>query len=128
MLWLAYLYIAFMVISLPVGVIVMRRVKRDILHPFGGILSTAISIGFVLSVWFPELVPFHGYAPVVMLAFAVGWDLYTLQVVRHNLPDILGISKEEADSLDNGSFMLGLMTMLPAYACGLYVCARALEY
>lgn len=127
MLWLAYLYIAFMLISLPVGVIVLRRLKRDILHPFGGILSTAISISFVLSVWFPELVPFHGYAPVVMLTFAIGWDLYTLQVVRENLSEILSISKEEADSLDNGSFMLGLITMLPAYACGLYVCSRALE-
>lgn len=128
MLWLAYLYIAFMVISLPVGVIVLRRLKKDILHPFGGILSTAISISFVLSVWFPDLVPFHGYAPMVMLAFVIGWDLYTLQLVRGHLSEILGISKEEADSLDNGSFMLGLVTMLPAYACGLYVCARALEY
>lgn len=128
MLWLAYLYIAFMVISLPVGVIVLRRLKKDILHPFGGVLSTAISISFVLSVFFPDLVPFHGYAPVVMLAFVIGWDLYTLQVVRANLSEILSISKEEADSLDNGSFLLGLVTMLPAYACGLYVCARALEY
>lgn len=128
MLWLAYMYIAFMIISLPVGVIVMRRLKRDVLHPFGGILSTAISISFVLSVFFPDLVPFHGYAPVVMLAFAIGWDLYTLQVVRENLSEILSVSKEEADSLDNNSFLLGLATMLPAYACGLYVCARALEY
>ena len=128
MLWLAYLYIAFMLISLPVGVIVLRRLKKDVLHPFGGVLSTAISISFVLSVFFPELVPFHGYAPVVMLAFAIGWDLYTLQVVRENLSEILSISKEEADSLDNGSFLLGLVTMLPAYASGLYVCARALEY
>lgn len=127
MLWLAYIYIAFMVISLPVGVIVLRRLKKDILHPFGGILSTVISISFVLSMWFPDLVPFHGYAPVVMLAFVIGWDLYTLQLVRGNLSEILGISKEEADSLDNGSFMLGLVTMLPAYACGLYACARALE-
>lgn len=128
MLWLAYLYIAFMVISLPVGVIVLRRLKQDILHPFGGVLSTAISIAFVLSVWFPELVPFHGYAPVVMLVFVMGWDLYTLREVKAHLPEILSISKEEADSLDNGSFMLGLLTMLPAYACGVYVCARALEY
>lgn len=128
MLWLAYLYIAFMVISLPLGVIVLRRLKKDILHPFGGVLSTAISIGFVLSVWFPELVPFHGYSPIVMLVYVIGWDLYTLRVVRAHLPEILSISKEEADSLDNGSFMLGLLTMLPAYACGLYVCSRALEY
>lgn len=127
MLWLAYLYIAFMVISLPVGVIVLRRLKKDILHPFGGVLSTAISISFVLSVWFPDLVPFYGYAPVVMLAYVIGWDLYTLQLVRGHLSEILGISKEEADSLDNGSFMLGLVSMLPAYACGLYACTRALE-
>ncbi|CBL45986.1 Hypothetical protein HDN1F_24030 [gamma proteobacterium HdN1] len=126
MLWLGYLYIAFMLISLPVGVIVMRRLKGDVLHPFGGVLSTLISASFVFAIFFPELVPFQGYAPWVMLAFAIGWDLYTLRLMRDHLSEIFGISKEDADKMDSRSLTVGFITMLPAYACGLYVCMQSL--
>lgn len=127
MSWIAWLYIAFMLISLPFGMIILRRLKNDILHPFGGLLSTLISGAFVLGAFFPEMVPFRRGTAWGLFAFALGWDLYTLNELRHKLPTVLAITEEDAKALDKGSLLVGIMLMLPAYLCGLYVCLRTLE-
>ena len=67
-LWVS-LYVALMVVSLPVGVLMLRRVERDWLHPIGGLLSTLLSIAFVFSYWMPESVPFKALDGLVDAAF-----------------------------------------------------------
>jgi hypothetical protein len=37
---------------------------------------------------------------------------------------VLAINQEDAESLNKGALLAGLAMMVPAYACGLYVCMR----
>lgn len=124
--WWVSLYVAFMVISLPFGVLMLRRMENDYLHPVGGLISALLSIAFVTSYWFPDLVPFNGIGPLLLFGFVIGWDLYTLRLLKKKLPDMFDIPEQERSEIDSGSFLLGLVLMLPAYIFAALVCLRAL--
>ena len=125
--WWVSLYVGFMVISLPFGVLMMRRMEEDYLHPVGGLMSALLSIAFVISYWFPGLVPFSGPGTLLLFLFVIGWDLYTLKLLRQKLPDMFDLPEEERPEIDNGSFLLGLVLMLPAYIFAALVCLRAMN-
>ena len=125
--WWVSLYVAFMVISLPFGVLMLRRMQEDVLHPVGGFMSAALSIAFVLSYWFPDLVPFHGTGTLLLFLYVLGWDLYTLKLLKEKLPDMLDLPEQERPEIDTGSFLLGLVLMLPAYIFAGLVCIRVVS-
>ena len=122
-LWVS-LYIAFMVISLPVGVFMLRRLEGDWLHPIGGLLSTGISIGFVFAYWMPSVVTFNTNSTILMYLFVLFWDLYTLLRVRTKLPEYLNLSEDSEFQPDSGTWLLGILLMAPAYYFGALVCLR----
>ena len=125
--WWVSLYVAFMVISLPFGVLMMRRMEHDYLHPVGGLMSALLSIAFVTSYWFPKLIPFSGAGTLLLFAFVIGWDLYTLRLLKEKLPDMFDLPEQERSEIDTGSFLLGLVLMLPAYVFAALVCYRAIS-
>ncbi len=125
--WWVSLYVAFMVISLPFGVLMMRRMEQDYLHPIGGLMSALLSIGFVTSYWFPGLVPFSGPSTLLLFLFVIGWDLYTLKLLKKKLPDMFDLPEDDRSEIDTGSFLLGLVLMLPAYVFAALVCLRVLN-
>ena len=118
------LYIAFMVISLPVGVYMLWRLEQDWLHPFGGLLSTCLSIAFVFAYWMPSAVPFNTNSTILMYLFVLFWDLYTLLRVRTKLPEYLNLSEDSEFQPDSGTWLLGILLMAPAYYFGALVCLR----
>lgn len=122
-LWVT-LYIAFMVISLPVGVYMLRRLENDWLHPVGGLLSTLLSIAFVFAYWMPDVVPFNTNSTILMFIFVLFWDFYTLMRVRTKLPDYLGMSEDSEIQPDSTAWLFGLLLMAPAYYFGALVCLR----
>lgn len=122
-LWVS-LYIAFMVISLPVGVYMLRRLENDWLHPVGGLLSTLLSIAFVLAYWMPDTVPFDTPSTILMYLFVIFWDLYTLKRVRTKLPEYLQMSEDSELRPDSGTWLLGILLMAPAYYFGALVCLK----
>ena len=50
--WWASLYIAFLLMSLPFGLVTIHRLEQDLLHPVGGMLSTLVLTLLVLPVVF----------------------------------------------------------------------------
>ena len=122
-LWVS-LYIAFMVISLPVGVYMLRRLENDWLHPVGGLISTLLSIAFVLAYWMPDTVPFNTPSTILMYIFVLFWDLYTLMRVRTKLPEYLNMSEDSELRPDSSTWLLGILLMAPAYYFGALVCLR----
>ena len=118
------LYVAFMVVSLPVGVYMLRRLERDWLHPFGGLVSTLLSIAFIFAYWMPEVVPFETNSTILMYIFVLFWDFYTLMRVRTKLPDYLGMSKDSQIRPDSTSWLFAILMMAPAYYFGALVCLR----
>lgn len=118
------LYVAFMVISLPVGVFMLRRLENDWLHPIGGLISTLLSIAFILAYWLPEVVPFTANSTILMFLFVLFWDFYTLLRVRTKLPDYLGMSGDSQLQPDSATWLFGLLLMAPAYYFGALVCLR----
>lgn len=122
-LWVT-LYVAFMVISLPVGVFMLRRLENDWLHPIGGLISTLLSIAFILAYWLPEVVPFTANSTILMFLFVLFWDFYTLLRVRTKLPDYLGMSGDSQLQPDSATWLFGLLLMAPAYYFGALVCLR----
>lgn len=125
--WWVSLYVAFMVISLPFGVLMMRRMEQDYLHPIGGLISALLSIGFVTGYWFPGLVPFAGPSTLLLFLFVIGWDLYTLKLLKKKLPDMFDLPEDDRSEIDTGTFLLGLVLMLPAYVFAALVCLRVLN-
>ncbi len=122
-LWVT-LYVAFMAVSLPVGVYMLRRLERDWLHPVGGLISTLLSIAFVFAYWMPDVVPFETNSTILMFIFVLFWDFYTLMRVRLKLPDYLGMSEDSQIRPDSGTWLLGILLMAPAYYFGALVCLR----
>tara|TARA_Y100000588_G_C13403745_1_gene564372 strand:- start:32 stop:409 length:378 start_codon:yes stop_codon:yes gene_type:complete len=122
--WLASLYIAFMVITLPFGLALVRRMENDWLHPVGGFLSSLLSIAFIVSYWMPELVPFQGWSVLLMFFYIVGWDAYMLWRLKYNLPEVLEAPEENPDGAA-ASLFVGIFLMLPAYIIAALVCLRA---
>ena len=118
------LYIAFMVISLPVGVYMLRQLENDWLHPVGGLISTLLSIAFVLAYWMPDTVPFNTPSTILMYMFVLFWDLYTLMRVRTKLPEYLNMSEDSELRPDSGTWLLGILLMAPAYYFGALVCLK----
>ncbi|HVL02223.1 MAG TPA: hypothetical protein VM553_20535, partial [Dongiaceae bacterium] len=106
--WVTF-YVAFIVISLPVGVYMLRRLENDWLHPVGGLLSTALSIAFVFAYWMPDAVPFNTPSTILMYLFMIFWDLYTLMRVRTKLPEYLNMSEDSGLRPDSGTWLLGIL-------------------
>ena len=122
--WWASLYIAFMVITLPFGLALVRRMENDWLHPVGGFLSSLLSIAFVLSYWMPVLVPFRGSSVLLMFFYIIGWDTYMLWRLKYNLPELLEVPEENPEGA-GASLFAGILLMLPAYIIAALVCLRA---
>jgi hypothetical protein len=120
------LYIAFMVISLPVGVYMLRRLENDWLHPVGGLVSTLLSIAFIFAYWMPEAVPFTANSTILMYIFVLFWDFYTLLRVRTKLPEYLEMSGDSQLQPDSATWLFGILLMAPAYYFGALVCLRIL--
>ena len=118
------LYVAFMVISLPVGVYMLRRLENDWLHPVGGLISTLLSIAFVFAYWMPGTVPFTTNSTILMFIFVLFWDFYTLLRVRTKLPDYLEMSEDAQLQPDSATWLFGSLLMAPAYYFGALVCLR----
>ena len=118
------LYIAFMVISLPVGVYMLRRLENDWLHPVGGLVSTVLSIAFIFAYWMPEAVPFTSNSTILMYLFVLFWDFYTLLRVRTKLPEYLEMSGDSQLQPDSATWLFGILLMAPAYYFGALVCLR----
>lgn len=125
--WWVSLYVAFMVISLPFGVLMLRRMQQDYLHPIGGLVSALLSIAFVTSYWMPELVPFQGASTVLLFGFVIGWDVYSLRLLKDKLPEMFDLPEQEQSEIDKGSLLFGLVLMLPAYIFASLVCMRAMS-
>lgn len=124
--WWVSLYVAFMVISLPFGVLMLRRMQQDYLHPVGGLVSALLGIAFVTSYWLPDLVPFHGASTVLLFGYMIAWDVYSLRLLKDKLPEMFDLPEEERSEIDSGSLLFGLGLMLPAYIFAALVCLRAL--
>lgn len=118
------LYIAFMVISLPVGVYLLRRLENDWLHPVGGLVSTLLSIAFIFAYWMPAAVPFTANSTILMYIFVLFWDFYTLLRVRTKLPEYLEMSGDAQLQPDSATWLFGILLMAPAYYFGALVCLR----
>ena len=122
--WWASLYVAFILISLPFGLMVVRRIERDILHPLGGLISTLLSASFVVSYYLPDLLPYQGVQTWLIWGFVVGWDSYSYFRLKDRLPEMLEQSDEPLN-MQNNSFLIGLLLMSPVYIWGFLVCVRA---
>lgn len=130
--WWASLYVAFIVMSLPFGISTIRRLEQDVLHPVGGVLSTLLSASFVVSYFYPDLLPYRGPQTWLIFIFVLGWDAYTFLRLKERLPELLDLPDETLDSPEYGdvdmqsmSFLIGLILILPAYIWGFLVCLRA---
>jgi len=113
-----------MVITLPFGLALVRRMENDWLHPVGGFLSSLLSIAFVLSYWMPVLVPFRGSSVLLMFFYIIGWDTYMLWRLKYNLPELLEVPEENPEGA-GASLFVGILLMLPAYIIAALVCLRA---
>lgn len=118
------LYIALLVISVPVGVFLLWRIEGDWLHPVGGLLSTLLSIAFVLAWWMPDLVRFTTPSTVLLYVFVLFWDLYTLMRMRTRLPEYLNRGEGADFQPDASTWLMGILLMVPAYYFGALVCLR----
>lgn len=124
--WWALLYVALILISLPFGLTVIRRLEQDILHPVGGLLSSLISASFVISFYHPDLLPYQGDHVLVMFAFVLGWDCYSYLRLKERLPELLEHQEPSAENTPDPSLVAGVLLVLPAYAWGALVCMRAM--
>ncbi len=137
-IWVSF-YVAVMLLSLPFGALMLRRIERDWLHPVGGVISTLLSVAFVISYWLPETVPFQSRSTLLLFGFVLFWDFYSLQRIRRKLPQLFerpfdsqADDQPDQDSqrppqLDAASLFAGLAMMAPAYIFGVLVCLRALQ-
>ena len=123
-LWVT-LYLALMAVSLPVGVMMLRRLERDWLHPVGGLVSTLLSMAFVLSYWMPDAIPFKAPSVLMLYGFVLFWDLYSLQRLKTKLPDYFDMPEDSGLQSNSGAWLMGVLLMLPAYYFGALVCMRA---
>lgn len=124
--WWASLYVAFILLSLPFGLMTIYRLERDLLHPAGGLLSSLLSASFVISYFFPELLPYHGGQAWLFLAFVIGWDGYSFVRLKDRLSEVLEQPDDSVD-MQQASFLVGLILVLPAYIWGFLVCVRAVS-
>lgn len=124
--WYISLYIALLIISLPTGVMVLRRLDRDWLHPVGGSLSTLLSVLFVTSYWLPDVVPLQSNSVLLMYGFVLAWDAYLLWHLHERLPELSELMDEPDVELPPTSLLIGVLLMLPAYVFGALVCLRVL--
>ncbi len=121
------LYVGIMLVSIPMGVVLLRRIEQDWLHPVGGLISTLLSIAFVISYWLPEAIPFQSNSTVLLYGFVLFWDLYALLRLRKKLPEIFDLPEDENQSGSMNSWWLGLLLMIPAYYFGALVCLRVIS-
>ncbi|PCJ42475.1 MAG: hypothetical protein COA99_08120 [Moraxellaceae bacterium] len=123
--WWASLYVAFIIISLPFGLMTIRRIEKDILHPLGGLLSTLLSASFIVSYYYPDLLPYHGAQTWLYWGFVVGWDCYSYLRLNNRLPELLE-QTDDSPGRRNNVFLIGLIITLPVYIWGFLVCLRAM--
>ena len=122
------LYVAVMVLSLPMGVSMLRQLEQDWLHPVGGVLSTLLSVTFVFSYWLPQTVVLQLPSAWLLLGFVLFWDAYTLLRFKQRMPEWFPNEDEDQDApvSVSAAMWLGIMLMLPAYCFAVLVCLRGL--
>lgn len=120
------LYVAVLLISLPMGLVMLRKMEGDWLHPVGALISTLLSAGFVVSYWSPELLPFEGPTVWLFLCFVLFWDFYSLQRAKEKLPKLLEMEGDPSIAPNSMTWWVGMLMMVPAYFFGLMVCLRAM--
>ena len=123
--WWASLYIAFILMSLPFGLVTIYRLEQDVLHPVGGLLSSLLSVSFVMSYFLPELLPYQGVQTWLLLGFVLCWDGYSFLRLKDRLSEVFEQADESVD-MQGASFLVGLILILPAYIWGFLVCMRAM--
>ena len=116
-----------MVVSLPVGVLMLRRIERDWLHPVGGLVSTFLSMGFVVSYWMPDAVPFKSASVWLLYGFVLFWDFYSLKRIKTKLPEYFDMVEESEQEPDSSALLIGVLLMVPAYYFGALVCLRVIH-
>ena len=122
------LYVAVMVLSIPMGVSMLRQLERDWLHPVGGLLSTLLSIGFVFAYWMPQAVLIQVPSAWLLFGFILFWDGYMLLRLKTRLPEWFQANNpdEESPVSMSAAMWLGAVLMLPAYCFAALVCLRGL--
>jgi hypothetical protein len=124
--WYISIYVALLLISLPSGVLVLRRLERDWLHPVASTVSSLLSILFTLAWWLPELIQLRGWSPWLAFAFVLAWDAYMVLRLKYRFPELLASMQIEQDANQTDQVLLiGLVLMLPAYVFGALVCLQA---
>lgn len=119
------LYLALMMMSIPMGVSLLRQMERDWLHPLGGLLSALLSMAFVVAYWLPEVMPFTTNSTVLLFLFVVFWDAYSLLRMRRYLRHL---AQETGMAMPGaGVWALGVVLMLPAYWFAAAVCERVIS-
>ncbi len=121
------LYIAIMIASLPMGILLLRRIEQDWLHPVGGLLSTLLSVAFVISYWQPHVLPLQTNSTLLMFGFVLFWDFYSVVRVRRKMAQYLGITDDMEAPPSGAVWLMGLVLMLPAYFFGAMVCLRIIS-
>ncbi len=125
--WYFSIYVALLIISLPISVFIVRQLQRDLLHPVGVLLSGGLSIAFVMSYFYPDVVPMQGVSTLVAYGFVLGWDGYSVFMLKDRLHEIAQWSEDQEPELDQGAILVGLLMMAPAYVLGALVCLRAVS-
>ena len=120
------LYVAMLIVSLPMGVTLLRRLEKDWLHPFGALLSTLLSIIFVVAYWQPDVIALATNSTFLMFGFVLFWDLYSVLRVRHKMAEFLELNDMNPDDVPPGNsvWLIGFLLMLPAYIFASLVCLR----
>ena len=121
------LYIALMLASLPMGVMLLRRIEQDWLHPIGGLLSTGLSMAFVLSYWQPYVLPLETNSTILMYGFVLFWDVYSVIRIRRKMAEYLNMAEDVEPPPSGAMWLVGLVLMLPAYFFGAMVCLRVIS-
>lgn len=121
------IYLAIILLSLPMGVLMLHRIEQDWLHPVGGVVSTLLSAAFVISYWQPQAMRFQSASVLLLYGFVIFWDLYSLQRMKKKLPQYLHMEDQPDLQPGNGAWLFGLLMMVPAYYFGAMVCIRVLS-
>lgn len=123
------LYVAMLIVSLPMGVTLLRRLEKDWLHPFGALLSTLLSIIFVVAYWQPDVIRLETNSTFLMFGFVLFWDLYSVMRVRKKMAEFLAMNGMDPNDAPPGNsvWLIGFLLMLPAYIFASLVCLRVMH-
>jgi len=93
----------------------------------GGLISTLLSVAFVIAYWMPKAVPFKSPSVLLLYGFVLFWDLYSLKRLKDKLPEYFEMSEDSELQPNSAAWLLGLLLMAPAYYFGALVCLRVVD-